>query len=93
MNLEEARAAIDAVDTNIVELLAKRAQLVTEIGRLKGRPEIVRDPAREEQVLDKVRALAHQHQLDPEFVAALYRRVMDYFVERQIRQLGGHSPE
>lgn len=87
MNLEEARAAIDSVDARIVELLAQRAQLVTTIGRLKGRPEIVRDPAREDQVLAKVRDLARQHELDPEFVAALYRRVMDYFVERQLRQL------
>lgn len=88
MNLDEARAEIDSVDARIVELLAQRAHLVTEIGRLKGRPEIVRDPAREDQVLNKVRALAGQHELDPEFVAALYRRVMDYFVERQLRQLG-----
>lgn len=88
MELEEARAAIDTVDARIVELLAQRAQLVATIGRLKGRPEIVRDPAREDEVLAKVRALAGQHDLDPEFVAALYRHVMDYFVERQLKQLG-----
>lgn len=89
MNLAEARAAIDAVDARIVELLAERAKLVTEIGRLKGRPEIVRDPVREDQVLNKVRVLAAQHRLDPDFVADLYRRVMDYFVEHQLRQLSG----
>lgn len=89
MQLEEARAAIDEVDARIVELLAERAKLVATIGRLKGRPEIVRDPAREDEVLEKVKALARQHDLDPEFVAVLYRRVMDYFVERQLKQLSG----
>jgi chorismate mutase/prephenate dehydratase len=55
--LAEIRAAIDAIDGRLLELLAERAQLGVDAGAAKaelGRP--VRDPAREAALLERIAA-------------------------------------
>lgn len=89
MDLQQARQEIDQVDSHIVKLLAQRAKLVSEIARLKGRTDMVRDPAREAEVIAKVRRIAVEHDFDPAFVEELYRRFIDYFSDQQVRQLNG----
>ncbi len=89
MDLEQARAEIDRIDSHIVELIGKRAQIVSIIGRLKGRTDIVRDPAREQVVVDRVRAKAIQNGVDPNLTEDVYRLLMDYFVKQQIKDLQG----
>lgn len=58
MTIDEIRRAIDEIDVGLLELLNQRARRVTEVGRLKerrGGP--VFDPAREQQILDRLVAL------------------------------------
>ena len=55
MEITEARKEIDRLDDQLIALLEKRMALAEEIGRVKkaaGKP--VRDPAREEQILQKI---------------------------------------
>ncbi|MGI9096001.1 MAG: chorismate mutase [Candidatus Limnocylindrus sp.] len=55
--LAEIRAAIDAIDVRLLELLAERAQLGVDAGAAKaelGRP--VHDPAREAALLERIAA-------------------------------------
>lgn len=59
MNLDDWRRQIDDVDSEIVGLLAKRAQIAREISRLKrvsGTP--IRDREREMRIFDRVRNLS-----------------------------------
>jgi len=59
MNLDDWRKEIDDVDSEIVGLLAKRAQIAREISRLKhvsGTP--IRDREREMRIFDRVRNLS-----------------------------------
>ena len=80
--LEEVRAEIDRVDQQIIELLGKRAELVRSLGKFKkGGP--VRDPERERRVLEKVKGLALDRGLSPDFVEKVYRGFFSYFVELQ----------
>ena len=71
------RDRIDAIDHEIVALLNERAQVALEIGRVKqvtGR-RVVRDAAREAQVLERVTSASAGLFPEPELVA-LYRKLI-----------------
>ncbi|MEE2022650.1 bifunctional chorismate mutase/prephenate dehydrogenase [Alkalimonas mucilaginosa] len=75
--LTPLRQQIDAIDTELVQLLARRAKVTAEVGRVKqqfGLP--VYMPAREQALLQARRAQAEQHALSPELIEDVLRRVM-----------------
>ncbi|MEW6540641.1 MAG: prephenate dehydratase [Bacillota bacterium] len=80
--LESIRAEIDVTDSQIVALLAERAELARQAGKYKnGRP--VRDPEREAEIKERLRALAVKKGLDPGMVTGVYDLLLPYFVELQ----------
>ncbi|KJS14837.1 MAG: hypothetical protein VR69_00295 [Peptococcaceae bacterium BRH_c4b] len=81
--ITELRAEIDMVDTQIVDLLGIRTRLVAKVAEWKDTPEKVRDPAREEDVIKKVRHLAEIKNTSTELVEDVYRLLMDHFVAMQ----------
>jgi chorismate mutase / prephenate dehydrogenase len=75
--LAELRARIDSVDRRVLELLAERMHIVTEVARLKRNERVeIRDYDRERLVLDARRALARELGLDPAPVEAIYRQIL-----------------
>jgi chorismate mutase/prephenate dehydrogenase len=75
--LEALRRAIAALDGELVDLLARRLRLATEIGEIKehlGLP--VLDPAREAEVVRRGAALARERGVDPELVRDLLWRII-----------------
>ncbi|HEY8469126.1 MAG TPA: chorismate mutase [Longimicrobiales bacterium] len=75
--LEELRRAIAALDSELVDLLARRLRLATEIGEIKkqlGLP--VLDPAREAEVVRRGAVLARERGVDPELVRDLLWRII-----------------
>ncbi len=70
--LAEVRARIDDTDRKLLRLLDQRIELAVRAGRLKA---VVTDPAREAQVLEKVRSAAYGL-LSADFVGALYGSIM-----------------
>jgi chorismate mutase len=82
--LHDARARIDALDRRLVAILAERQAVVDEICALKARSaRAVRDPAREDALLARVRALAADAGLAPEGVARLFEQILAQSVARQ----------
>ena len=81
--LADVREGIDALDRQIVALLAERGRYVKDAARFKRDAFQVSAPARQQQVLDKVRALAEQHGAYPEVVEAAYRALIAGFVARE----------
>lgn len=73
----EVRAEIDALDREIVALLADRLHYIDEAARLKQRREQVRDEARIADVLMKVQAEASRIGADPKVIAAAYRALVE----------------
>jgi chorismate mutase/prephenate dehydratase len=76
-DLRPLRERIDAIDARIVELLNERAEIALEIGRLKDAAggKAIRDPAREQAVIE--RALGASAGLFPdEELVALYRKLI-----------------
>lgn len=75
--LKEAREHIDAVDREIVRLLAQRGQLAQRAARAKalmGAP--VLDSKRETKVVAARRAWAEELKLDPDAVTEVFRAIM-----------------
>jgi prephenate dehydratase/chorismate mutase len=73
MDLVKLRAAIDDADRRLLRLLDDRLQLSVRAGRLKT---VVGDPAREEEVIKKVRA-GGEGLLDPSFLESLFRTIIE----------------
>ena len=76
-DMNEVRAAIDALDREIVALLADRLHFINEAGRLKADRDAVRDEARVEDVVAKVRASAAAAGMNPDFIEPLYRDLIE----------------
>ena len=77
VSLPELRAQLDAVDRQVLELLAQRMRIVTEVARYKRAENVgILDGDRERQVLDARRALAIELGLDPAPIESIYRQIL-----------------
>ena len=83
------RARIDALDAQIVELLAQRALCVKDATRFKRSSFEVTSPERQAQVFARVRALAAPHEAEvpalPDVVEATYRVLVAGFIAGEDR--------
>lgn len=83
MSVHEIRQDIDIIDYQIVELLAKRTQLVSVIGTLKNGIDSIRDRDREQEILNRVRNNALKKGVSPELAENIYQILFGHFVELQ----------
>jgi prephenate dehydrogenase len=75
--LQEARDHIDALDQELVDLLARRTELVLRAGRAKAELSLpVHDPEREAAQLQARRAWAKEADLDAQGVEEVFRAVL-----------------
>jgi isochorismate pyruvate lyase len=88
-DMSALRVEIDALDAELVALLARRAGYIDRAIALKqvaGLPANI--PARVEDVVAKVRARAAAEGLDPDLVEALWRHLIAWSIAREERVLG-----
>lgn len=76
-DMAEVREAIDAIDRELVALLADRLHFIAEAARIKNRRDLVRDDARVDDVLAKVCRSATDHGIDPELIAGVFRELVE----------------
>ena len=75
--LTEIREQLDALDKQLIELLARRFQIGGQAARMKRRMGIpVHDPAREEHVLPQAKEWARVAGLPESAVAELFMRLI-----------------
>jgi chorismate mutase len=68
MELSNLRKSIDNIDAAMIHMLAERFRCTQRVGALKADHNLPpADPAREEYQVGRLRALAKDAQLDPEF--------------------------
>lgn len=87
--LAECRQRIDAVDEEIVALLAKRMKVVDGVIALKrerGIPALL--PERVDEVLDHVRTVAEAKDCPPDLAEIVYRAVIAWTIEHEQNELG-----
>lgn len=86
-SIEEVRAAIDAIDHEVVAALGLRAQYVQAITRFKKTTEDVHAPERQAAVIRQRRAWAEEAGLNPDVVERIYRLLIDHFVAEELKAL------
>jgi chorismate mutase len=78
------RAEINRLNTEIIEKLAERVEVARAIAVVKRNHGVpVVDAARERVVLDKARAQAQAHSLDPDGAERVFRAIIDLCVEAE----------
>ncbi len=92
--LDEIRKTIDQLDDTIVKALGERQNIVRKVisGKLD-RSTDIRDPKREEELLEKIRARAPEYGLDPFFLEQLFREIIQHSVRFQTHALVDHQNE
>jgi len=92
--LGRLRVALDEVDRRILGALAERQRLIEETARWKaGAADFLRDPAREEAMLGRLREAARELGLDGFYVTALFRQIVEHSVRFQIDHFNGCHAE
>jgi isochorismate pyruvate lyase len=76
-SMAELRVAIDALDRKLVTLLAQRQTYIERAAELKSGREQVRDPARIEDVVQKVIAAAKEAGLNPQIAEPVWRSLIE----------------
>lgn len=87
--MAELRVQIDAIDVELITLLANRTGYIdraVDLKRIEGLP--ARTTDRVAEVLDKVSKTASGKQLDPELARRLWGELIEWSIQREIKELG-----
>lgn len=80
--LKNYRASIDNLDAALIHILAERFRITKAVGELKARHELPpADPEREKRQVERLRALAQQADLDPDFA----EKLLNFIIREVIR--------
>lgn len=89
-DMASLRARIDALDAQLIALLAQRSALIDRAARIKSRDGL---PARIDTRVEEVVANARQHAeasgLDPDLIEHIWRRLIDAAIAQEDRHLNG----
>lgn len=92
--LEQLRGEIDALDSQLVDLLAKRAKVTAEVGKYKSQTGLpIYVPKREAELIGKRRAEAEVKGVPPTLIEDLLRRIMRESYQTQNNQYLCTRPE
>lgn len=84
--LARYRQSIDNIDAALVFMLAERFKITQDVGRYKARHDLPpADPGREETQIARLRALAREADLDPEFSEKFLRFIIDEVIRHHER--------
>jgi len=83
------RRSIDNIDAALIHILAERFRITQAVGQYKAKTELPpADPAREAKQIERLRALAADADLDPEFSEKFLRFIIDEVIRHHQRARG-----
>ncbi len=85
-SLEEVRAEVDKVDAKILELIAKRKDLIKQAANFKHSVDEIKTDERIDEVLSNARHNALRLGVSPDLVTTIYKAMIDDMVEAEIAQ-------
>lgn len=85
-NIDEVREQIDLLDKELVGLISQRSVYVKQAAKFKKDSESVKAPSRVEQVINKVRSLSKDYNIDPDIIEAVYRTMIGKFVDMEMKE-------
>ena len=84
--LNQYRQTIDNIDAALVFMLAERFKTTQAVGRYKAEAGLPpADPGREERQVERLRGLAQQANLDPDFTEKFLRFIIDEVIRHHQR--------
>lgn len=85
-SMAEIRAAIDAIDRQVIGLLGQRFAYVKAAARFKTSETSVRAPERVQSLLQQRRVWAEEEGLDPDLIETLYQNLVDHFIAEEMKR-------
>jgi chorismate mutase len=84
------RSSIDNIDAALIHILAERFRITQAVGAYKAEKNLpASDPAREEAQIARLRSLAAEANLDPDFGEKFIRFVIDEVIRHHERAKNG----
>ena len=78
MTLDELREEIEAIDREIVELIARRTYVADTVAEVKSKRDLpTTDESQETRVMDRAGANAEQFDVDANLVKAIFRLLIE----------------
>lgn len=88
--LQRYRQSIDNIDAALVAMLAERFKVTQAVGQLKAELALPpADPGRESEQIARLRRLADDAQLDPDFTEKFLRFIIDEVIRHHARLQDG----
>jgi isochorismate pyruvate lyase len=78
--LTEVRENIDKIDCEIIKLFSIRKNYVNQAAKFKKDLGDVEAPDRVNQVIDKVKKIAGENNVDPNLIGKIYEIMINYFI-------------
>ena len=85
-SMTEVRKHVDDLDDILVPLLVERGGYMTQAATIKPKAEHVRDEARIEAIVRRVRARAEAEGGEPDVIEAIYRSMMEAYIAYEHRE-------
>ena len=87
--LDSFRASIDNIDAALIHILAERFRITKAVGAYKATNSLpASDPGREERQIARLRKLAEDAQLDPEFSEKFLRFIIQEVIRHHEQAAG-----
>lgn len=84
------RASIDNIDAALIHMLAERFRITQAVGAYKAEEDLpASDPGREERQIARLRKLAEEANLDPDFGEKFIRFIIDEVIRHHERAKAG----
>ena len=86
-SMQEVRAGVNALDDILVPLLVERSGYMTQAAKVKNDEHLVRDEARIQTIIDRVRPMAEAQGGNPDLIERLYRAMMECYIDCEHQEL------
>ncbi len=83
--MEDIRAEIDSIDSQIVALIGERAGYVEAATQFKTDQNAVKAPDRVKRILEKRRQWATEANIDPDIIERIFSTLVDYFINKEMK--------
>jgi isochorismate pyruvate lyase len=84
-SINDVRNEIDRIDEEIIRLLGERYLYVKEVVKYKlPDKESITAQERYNNVINERKRLAEMHGLDSDIIEHVYRKLLDYFIDKQL---------
>ncbi|MDD2545615.1 MAG: chorismate mutase [Burkholderiaceae bacterium] len=84
--MQDVRRHVDALDDLLVPLLVERVGYMSQAARIKPDASLVRDEARIQAIVDRVRPAAAAEGGQPDVIEAIYRQMMEICIAHEHRE-------